>query len=88
MRSYQIDIFSFIHQVIEFIGLLLGKEVSQDLPIPGEDMEGFMNKLQTHLDETEPQYDILTWKVSPLINLYKLKSHLKWMMRDSWCVIM
>ena len=84
----EIDTYSFIYQVIEFIGLLLGKEVTQDLPHPGEDMDGFMDKLQTHLDATEPQYDILTWKVSPLIDLYRLKKHLKWMMGGSWCTIM
>ena len=77
-----------MHQVIEFIGLLLGEDVSLDLPPPGDHMDAFLDTLETHLDKTEPQYDIITWKISPLIHLDKLKSHLKWMIGGSWCVIM
>ena len=64
-------------QVIQFVGLLFGEDVALELPHPGADMDGFMASLKSQLDATKPQFNVITKKIAPLINLGRLKSHLK-----------
>ena len=65
------------HQVIQFLGLLFGEDVSREIPHPGADKDGFMRILRSQLASIKPQYNVVTKKVAPLIDVDKLKSHLK-----------
>ena len=70
------------------MGLLFGEEVAMALPHPGVDMEGFMQSIQRELESTPPAFSIITKRVEPLINLGKLKSHLKRQMGGGSCLIL
>lgn len=85
----ELSTFLVSHQVIQFVGLLFGEDVSLDLPHPGADMDGFLSSLRLQLSSAKPQFNVITRKVEPLINLGRLKSHLKVQMgTGGGCVIL
>ena len=76
-------------QVVQFMGMLFGEDVALELPHPYADMDGFMATLKSQLASTKPQFNIITKRVDPLINLSRLKKHLKRHMQDGRaCVIL
>ena len=73
----KLSAFLISHQVMQFLGLVFGEDASREIPHPGADKDGFMRVLRSKLATTEPQFNAITNKVAPLIDLGKLKSHLK-----------
>ena len=69
--------FLISHQVMQFLGLLFGEDAAREIPRPDADKDGFMRVLRSKLASTKPQFNVITKKVTPLIDVDKLKSHLK-----------
>ena len=76
--------------MIQFVGVLFGEDISQELPHPGTDMDDFIGSLKSLLATTEPQFNVITKKVEPLIDVDQLRYILRRQMGEvtsSWCVI-
>ena len=57
--------------------LLLGEDESLQLPHPHAGMDDFISSLRSQLASTESQFNVISGKIAPLIDLDKLKSHFK-----------
>ena len=63
--------------MLKFVGLLLGEDVSQALPHPETDIDGFMKSLRSQVGKEERQFNIMTNRVTRIIDMYQLELHLK-----------